>query len=512
MSEMRGAMAPDAQQLANVAAATYNPLFGPPPALAGTGAADPGVQQLATVGQPPPQAADDLDKDPIFGRMLRGETIPPAAAAAPSGGPAGGPAGPVSGGPPGPAGPSGYPYQTQVPPVPEGYQPVFNPMAMRQLAIQGQAAGVQLPAVEKDLATYDGGDQLYYNPQTGHSYLAPYAYGPKDPGRQAYEAQLKAGATATGMATGEAPYKQVTIKTTNAQGAPVELTMGGDDAARYLHGLGPGAPAGGPAGGPPPGPAQAPPGVSVPSTVPGAADVSKRLQDLQTNADQAQQEMNTVLNMRDIMTRGLATGWTAEWRANFARALNAVPGIDPDAVKSLAGIDPANADMFQKQALRLSTEGVRTLGAREPGSIVQMFTRAYPSLETQPGALDAMTNVLRQEQQRILDKRDFMVDALKQSPAGGYGPLGIQGAQLQAERNFDQTNPARNYLRSAYLMTGTRQGGPTSDWYKQAWTPDTYTKDAAGHITLTPTGRAMLQLVPQGESFYGIDGQIHPRQ
>src|SRR6516162_880997 len=122
MSEMRGAMAPDAQQLANVAAATYNPLFGPPPALAGTGAADPGVQQLATVGQPPPQAADDLDKDPIFGRMLRGETIPPAAAAQR-----------LSVSDPGAAGARGLPAGVQ----PDGDAPTGDPGSGRR----GAAAG-----------------------------------------------------------------------------------------------------------------------------------------------------------------------------------------------------------------------------------------------------------------------------------------------------------------------------------------------------------------------------------
>ena len=451
MSEMRGAMAPDAQQLANVAAATYNPLFGPPPALAGTGAADPGVQQLATVGQPPPQAADDLDKDPIFGRMLRGETIPPAAAAAPSGGPAGGPAGPVSGGPPGPAGPSGYPYQTQVPPVPEGYQPVFNPMAMRQLAIQGQAAGVQLPAVEKDLATYDGGDQLYYNPQTGHSYLAPYAYGPKDPGRQAYEAQLKAGATATGTATGEAPYKQVTIKTTNAQGAPVELTMSGDDAARYLHGLGPGAPAGGPAGGPPPvpggpppgasagpgGASSAPPGVSTPVAPPGLEDVGKAMGDMRDKARVAQNGLTEAKQLQLVLGQIANVGPGTDWAGRISAIMQRA-GWSPDTLKAF-GL-PDASDVYAAQ--KLSTDLLLNRAKESFNKVTNMdlgtVRGATPSAEMPLGASrDLLGNVvipqLWREAQRYTD--------MARNPAVWQSPAAFH----QAYATWDANHPIENF-------------------------------------------------------------------
>jgi len=243
----------------------------------------------------------------------------------------------------------------------------------------------------------------------------------------------------------------------------------------------------------------------MPVAQPGVADVNKRLQDLQTNADQAQQELNTVTNMRDIFNRGIQTGWGADTRAQLGRVLSQL-GVDQDSIKNLTGIAPSDADAFQKQALRLSTEGVRTLGAREPGSIVSMFTRAYPSLETQPGALDVMTNILGQEQRRILDKRSAVLGAVSQPPAGGYGPLGIQGTQLQAEQQFDQQNPALNYLRSAYLMSGT---DPTnkSDWYKQGWTPDMYSGN-----TLTPQGAAVLKLIPSGASFYDATGAVQRRR
>lgn len=68
-----------------------------------------------------------------------------------------------------------------------------------------------------------------------------------------------------------------------------------------------------------------------------------------------------------------------------ARILSAL-GTPPNAVKSFLGTNPAAGDALNKLFLQFSSQAVRQMGAREPGSVIQLFARAYPNLETQPRA------------------------------------------------------------------------------------------------------------------------------
>jgi len=475
-----------------------------------TAAADPtaGIPQIAggAVGGAGPSPVDNtplsVAESAQLAQLARGDAELGPMATAPA--------------PAAPGGLAGAPTKDAVPPIPAGFKPVYDPFVIEQTISNRAAVGWPTSDLEDIAKRIRDGDMLYRNPDSGESRWLQMPGGVKS--RAPALAGATAQATAAGTAAGTAPYDFVEVQR-QGPGGKIETWRMPKDQAMQLFGAG-GAP--GAAPGAAPGVAPGAPGapgtvgagaptsvpgapVGMPVAQPGVADVNKRLQDLQTNADQAQQELNTVTNMRDIFNRGIQTGWGADTRAQLGRVLSQL-GVDQDSIKNLTGIAPSDADAFQKQALRLSTEGVRTLGAREPGSIVSMFTRAYPSLETQPGALDVMTNILGQEQRRILDKRSAVLGAVSQPPAGGYGPLGIQGTQLQAEQQFDQQNPALNYLRSAYLMSGT---DPTnkSDWYKQGWTPDMYSGN-----TLTPQGAAVLKLIPSGASFYDATGAVQRRR
>jgi hypothetical protein len=201
---------------------------------------------------------------------------------------------------------------------------------------------------------------------------------------------------------------------------------------------------------------------------------------LTTAANSAQDQAATIQSLRDIMGRGLNTGWGADARSQLARVLTAA-GVGADAVKNIAGINPADADAFNKQALRLSAEAVRGMGAREPGSVISLFSRAYPNLETQPQALDLMTNMLALQAQRAQDRRNFVLGRFNQPDGNSYG------AVSQAQADFDRQSPAVAYLHAAEAMT---QG-----YQAQAW-------GGAAPAEL----QQILKLIPTGRAYFDPSG------
>jgi len=303
---------------------------------------------------------------------------------------------------------------------------------------------------------------------------------PKDQYEQAMRAQFGAGGAAPAVpsATPSAP-----AATPGAPAATPGATPAGGAAT-------PAAPGATPTGGVAPVPTAPVGGLQITGTpvAPlGYDEATKAMNELRTSASQAQDELATIQSMRDLMGpngQGIKTGWGAEARADAGRFLTAL-GVDPESVKGLLGIAPADADAFQKQALRLSSEAVRQMGAREPGSVISMFTRAYPSLETQPAALDLMTNMLAMQARRTQDRRDQVL-AQWQQGGGGYG------AFTQADAAFDRSNPATNYLHAAEAIT--------PGYHQQAWgsaSPDEM--------------RAIFGLIPVGRRYTDISGTLRTR-
>jgi hypothetical protein len=312
-------------------------------------------------------------------------------------------------------------------------------------------------------------------------------------------------ATAAGHGRGAAPFepRAIIINGQKYEGVPGDLAAALTrlQIGRLLGGAE--APAAGEGGAAVPPPGAAPGGAAAP--IPAAAgsadagvtiggtpveplgygEAAKRLSEYSTAASAAQEDLATLQSMRDLLSGGMKTGFGADTRAQIGRYLAAL-NVDPKSIEGLLGINPADADAFQKQALRLSTQAVRLMGAREPGGVISMFTRIYPSLETQPGALDLMTNVLSLQAQRVQDRRDFILDKSQGGRAG-------MPAVHQAEAQFDRANPAVDYLHAGEAMSPS--------FYTKGW------KDAE-----TPERqRAILNLIPQGRVYFDPGGTRRKR-
>jgi hypothetical protein len=444
----------------------------PQPPWAGPGGANFTSADLAALRDsgraPPPQApgqvqmaGDELDRDPVFGPLLRGETIPSGGAGQPSGAGSARPA--LPGGPP----PGGYPYQTQVPPPPEGYQPVFNPAAAASAITRLAIAGYPTGPVEEDMKRYTGGDQLYANPQTGHSYWGPYSYGPKDPGRIQYEEAMKS----SGTAGGQAPFRTVTIERTGP-GGPEKVTMSEEQWARQQ-----GLP-------PQPGIGTAPPasqtsGIGMPAPAAAAVPLARpvdeytkglmtgdatRREAINTAAEKGGDATGTLDTIRNLMARGNQTGWGGDWAADLGNFLQTRFGWSPDYIQKTFGINPNDAQAMAKNFIYLTSQGVLQLGSREAAQVFSMIKNANPSLETTPQAMGLMTNILDAGARRAQNKRGAMTDYVQQQQqnwqkTGTYQPLD------KWEAGWDQAHPVTAYTRGAWAM---------SPYYGQnAWTGTT---------------------------------------
>jgi hypothetical protein len=208
------------------------------------------------------------------------------------------------------------------------------------------------------------------------------------------------------------------------------------------------------------------------------------------NAIKGQQDVATIKAIQDFLPK-VATGWGADTKLEAGRILQAA-GVPPDQIQSMMDIDPASGQILQKKFLELSTAAARTLGAREPGSVIQMFGKAYPSLGTTPDAITLQTNALlmdRQRQQALAaQKTNYLNQSVNNYQSSGTY-RGLQGFNEQ----FQQTNAPEDYLRAAEAMSGPK------------WSPWARITDPAHQ-------HQIISLIPSGTQFVGPDGKMYVRQ
>lgn len=388
--------------------------------------------------------------------------------------------------------------------------PTPPPGAAALDSVEGRMARIQyyqqhgLPDLageeQKALDQMQSSGQVPYRMPDGSVAYFPIAGGAGDPTR----IQRQAAATASGQAQAQAPYETVEA-TVQGPNGPMKMQIPKDLWERQMRGaqspLATGAPpvvppppgaraaasggaaggASGPAGGLPiPPPTGALTGTPVPPL--GYDQATKRVDEIGTAAAGAQEDLATIQSMRDLMARNnLQTGWGADARAEAARMLTGL-GVKPEDVQNLTAINPADADAFSKQSLRLMAGAVRQMGAREPGSVISLFAKNYPSLETQPQALDLMTNILAMNAQRAQDRRDAVIADWRQ---GGSG----YDAMVAADAAFDRNNPATNYMHAAEAMSPA--------YARNAWSG--VANDTAGQ-------RRIQSLIPLGRGYTLPDG------
>lgn len=207
---------------------------------------------------------------------------------------------------------------------------------------------------------------------------------------------------------------------------------------------------------------------------------------LQPAADKANDMIARGQLIKDLLPR-VATGQWADEKQDLGRFLQGL-GVAPDWVKQNI-TDVAAGDVIQKNFLSQSAEAVRQMGAREPGSVISLFNRAYPRLETQPNAINLMQNIFQMQGQRQQD--EFRL--AQQQHAGAVNAVS-QGQPYEPLSKFTAnfaigSNSAVNYLKAAQAMSDD----------SVAWQG---VRDPA----------TVVSLIPKGTHFVGPDGQPYVKR
>jgi len=128
------------------------------------------------------------------------------------------------------------------------------------------------------------------------------------------------------------------------------------------------------------------------------------------------------------MLDDVRTGKLAEQAINAGAWLTSL-GVPPETVKSITGSSTSQAEILRKALFQLSTGAVRGMGAREPGSVIQLFTTRYPNLSDQNLTIDAMSRLLESDQQYKEDAANSRVAHLQNS-VDEFGKTGkFRGAE-----------------------------------------------------------------------------------
>jgi hypothetical protein len=215
-----------------------------------------------------------------------------------------------------------------------------------------------------------------------------------------------------------------------------------------------------------------------------ASDNDRIAKTLVPAADAASQNRETATLIQDLLPQ-ISTGWGADAKQQAAKVLTAI-GADPKAVQDML-TNPASGDVIQKMFLQQSAGAVRLMGAREPGSVISLFGKAYPNLTTQKNAIELMENVFTMQAQRSQDmltqaqdhQNTQLVNLRTNSP---YVPL----ANMENQFNSGN-NRAIYYLKAAEAMSGDANAwkGMNNDAHSAVWT-----------------------LIPSGSSVVGPDGKM----
>ena len=203
------------------------------------------------------------------------------------------------------------------------------------------------------------------------------------------------------------------------------------------------------------------------------------------SALKGQQDMATVRMIQDFLPK-VRTGWSAENKLEGARILKGL-GVSDEKIGDLLKTDVASGQILQKKFLELSSAAARNMGAREPGSVIQMFAKAYPNLGTDEKAVRLQTNALymdRLRAQRLAEeKTNHISDSVNEfQQTGQY--RGLKGFN----EDFNKRHNPETYLSASEAMSGV----------PQAWQ----------RIKDPRQQQAVADLIPSGSTFMAPDGKM----
>ena len=191
-------------------------------------------------------------------------------------------------------------------------------------------------------------------------------------------------------------------------------------------------------------------------------------------------------------------GWGTDKQLEAAKVLAAMGVKQDDINKQILGINPAASEVLSKNFLQMSTNAAKSLGSREPGSVIQMFGKAYPSNESTHDTTIMQTNALKMDilrkQAEAEAKSGYLTDSInQQGQTGQY--RGLNGFNSQ----FNQSNSPSDYVHAAAAMSGPNAPtmAPTIAGNLAKLSPEQY--------------KSVIGKIPSGSQFIGRDGQVHVR-
>lgn len=127
-----------------------------------------------------------------------------------------------------------------------------------------------------------------------------------------------------------------------------------------------------------------------------SANDAKAISEAQAEVAKSHDLFNTTQTIRSLAPQ-VASGVGADQRLRAAQIFQTL-GVAPETAKAWLGTDAPAGEILQKKLFELSTGATRAMGAREPGSVMQMFQKNYPNLTSQGMTIDAMSRLLDMDQ------------------------------------------------------------------------------------------------------------------
>jgi hypothetical protein len=176
-----------------------------------------------------------------------------------------------------------------------------------------------------------------------------------------------------------------------------------------------------------------------------AADAAEVQKD-QEKAAAGNSTLGTTATIRATLP-SVTTGKGADYRLALSQWAASL-GFSPEKAAEFTGTNPVDGELLQKKMFELSTGAVRGMGAREPGSVVSMFQKNYPNMNSQNTTIDAMTRLLDMDQMRNADYAAAKRTAYGASVNGINETDGYKGLDGFDDK-FNKTNNPSVYQAAA---------------------------------------------------------------
>ncbi len=203
--------------------------------------------------------------------------------------------------------------------------------------------------------------------------------------------------------------------------------------------------------------------------------------------DKTSEQIANAQAINDLLPR-VNLGWGADTIQQGAKILSRM-GVSDANIETFAHTNPAAGDELNKLFLKFSAGAVREMGAREPGSVIALFGRAFPNLETQPHAAEMMNNALMMQSKWYQDRANAAEqrDLQQRATMGQFGEnyQGLHGFRDQ----FNQANDPHDYWRAAAAMSQE--------------------KDIAWKGLSPAEAQKVYQQIMPGRQFIGGDGKLY---